>query len=68
MADWYVVSTATGAANGTSESDAWTTLAAITGVSANDRIYVKATAEYDTQDGATGAVWDIDVAGSTGSR
>lgn len=47
MATYYVVSTATGAANGTSETDAWTTIdTAMNNVAANDIVYVKNTATY----------------------
>jgi hypothetical protein len=52
MAEWYVVSTATGAGDGTSEADAFTTIDAAFSeptLAGGDKIWVKATATYSEQ-------------------
>jgi len=62
MATYYVDSAATGANNGTSEADAWTTIdTAMNNVIAGDKVWVKASGNYNET--AT-----IDTAGSSGSE
>ncbi|GEM_PF-1101728 len=53
-ATWYVDSTATGARNGTSWANAWTSLSAVTGVSAGDTVYISGGPSGSSQSYSTG--------------
>jgi hypothetical protein len=63
---YYVdVTTGNDGDDGLTEGDAWQTLGfAASQVAAGDLVYVKASASYVVQDGATGAILTIDTAGT----